>query len=116
MAAPDRSARPFVGRTAERGALGAQVAAARDGNGCVVLVAGDPGIGKTRLVEETTAGLPRTRVLWGRCHETEGAPAFWPWMQVLRAYVNAAPADVLRAQVGSVGAEVARIVPALRAR
>ena len=116
MAAPDRSARPFVGRTAEREAFGAQVAAARDGNGCVVLVAGDPGIGKTRLVEETTAGLPRTRVLWGRCHETEGAPAFWPWMQVLRTYVNAAPADLLRTQVGSVGAEVARIVPALRAR
>ena len=116
MAAPDRSARPFVGRTAERGTLAAHVEAARDGDGCVVLVAGDPGIGKTRLVEETTAGLPRTRVLWGRCHETEGAPAFWPWMQVLRAYVNAAPADVLRAQVGSVGAEVARIVPALRAR
>src|SRR5262245_61274981 len=53
----------------------------------VALVAGEPGIGKTRLLESfaehATAG--GTRVIWGRAWEAGGAPAFWPWIQVLRA-------------------------------
>jgi KaiC/GvpD/RAD55 family RecA-like ATPase len=48
----------------------------------VVLVAGEPGIGKTRLAEElaTQATARGALVLWGRCWEGEGAPAFWPWI------------------------------------
>ncbi|GAB2646486.1 ATP-binding protein [Kribbella swartbergensis] len=48
---------------------------------------GEAGIGKTRLAQEL-AGLALAEgasVAWGRCAETEGAPAYWPWRQVLRS-------------------------------
>src|SRR5262245_27412415 len=116
MAGVGPADRPFVGRAAERTAIAAHVEAAREGNGRLVLVSGEPGIGKTRLVEEATAAWPRSRVLWGRCHETEGAPAYWAWTQALRTYVGGTPPDRLRAELGDGGAEVARVVPTLRTR
>jgi tetratricopeptide (TPR) repeat protein len=109
------SLRPFVGRGAEHAAIVDLLAAARARRGGVVLVAGDAGIGKTRLVEEATTSLPPGRVHWGRCHETEGAPAYWPWTQALRSYVRSAPAERLRAEIGHAGPELARVVPAVRA-
>jgi DNA-binding CsgD family transcriptional regulator len=76
----------IVGRQRELDALGAWLLAARDGRGRLVLCAGEPGIGKTRLAQELAgATLARgTSVAWGRCLEAEGSPAFWPWRQVLR--------------------------------
>ena len=77
----------MVGRQRELDALRAWVGAARDGVGRLVLCAGEPGIGKTRLAQEL-AGVALaggTAVAWGRCVEAEGAPAFWPWRQVLRS-------------------------------
>src|SRR5262245_26892318 len=106
--------RVFVGRVAEREALAAHIAEARQGKGRVVLVGGEPGIGKTRLVEEAVAGIASGRVLWGRCQEIQGAPAFWPWIQALRAYVSATPPGRLRAELGDVGPELARLVPGIR--
>src|SRR5215468_2071669 len=107
---------PFVGRVGEREALAAHIAAAQQGRGCVILVSGEPGVGKTRLVEEAVARVAPGRVLWGRCQEIEGAPAFWPWIQVLRAYVRATPGDRLRAELGDDVAELARLVPGIRTR
>ena len=77
----------MVGRQRELDALRVWVGAARDGAGRLVLCAGEPGIGKTRLAQEL-AGVALaggTAVAWGRCVEAEGAPAFWPWRQVLRS-------------------------------
>src|SRR5215467_9642128 len=108
--------RPFVGRVAEQEALAAHVAAAQQGRGCVMLVSGEPGVGKTRLVEEAVAHVAPGRVLWGRCHEIEGAPAFWPWIQVLRAYVRATPGERLRHELGDDVATLARLMPAIRTR
>jgi DNA-binding SARP family transcriptional activator len=56
----------------------------------VVLVEGEPGIGKTRLVEEaaTAAGARGAAVLWGRAFEGGAAPAFWPWLPPLRSLVG----------------------------
>lgn len=72
----------FVGRPAELAALAAAWAAAGAGRGTAVVVTGEPGIGKTRLVEAfaTRAGAA---VRWGRCAEIGGAPPYWPWQQVL---------------------------------
>ena len=80
-------ARPFVGRTRELDELGAAFADASDGHGAVFLVCGEPGIGKSRLMEVLAAsaradGWP---VLVGRCWDGGGAPAYWPWVQVVRA-------------------------------
>jgi predicted ATPase len=77
----------IVGRERELAALRTWLEAARGGAGRLVLCAGEPGIGKTRLAQEL-AGVALagdTAVAWGRCAPTEGAPAYWPWRQVLRS-------------------------------
>src|SRR5918997_4912275 len=77
----------IVGRRRELDALRTWLEAARNGNGRLVLCAGEPGIGKTRLAQEF-AGIALaggTAVAWGRCVEAEGAPPFWLWRQVLRS-------------------------------
>jgi len=86
----------IVGRRSELGALRSWLDAARAGAGRLVLCSGEPGIGKTRLAQEL-AGLALaggTPVAWGRCVEADGAPAFWPWRQVLRT-LGVAPEAVL---------------------
>src|SRR4029450_7018666 len=62
------------------------------------------------------AGLPVERTLWGRCPEDEGVPAYWPWTQALRGYVERAQGSALRAALGPAASEIARLVPAPRAR
>src|SRR5262245_44969314 len=99
--------RPFVGRMSERQQLAEHLSAVRDGGGRVVLVSGEAGLGKTRLVEESLAVLPRERILWGRCHDIEGTPAFWPWSEALRRHVDAVPAAQLRREVRGTAARVA---------
>ncbi|MDQ4115618.1 MAG: AAA family ATPase, partial [Actinomycetota bacterium] len=77
---------PFVGRTPEIATLRSQLAEAQAGRGSLAVVGGDAGIGKTRLAEELAAyaGGREVRVVWGRAREDDGAPPFWPWVQVLR--------------------------------
>lgn len=78
---------PFVGRAAEASALRARIDELVSGGGGVALVAGEPGIGKTRLIEEVTRSIdgagPQSH--WGRCYDGDGAPALLPWIEVLRA-------------------------------
>jgi tetratricopeptide (TPR) repeat protein len=104
----------FVGRTFEVEALVARGDEARHGRGSVVLVGGEPGIGKTRLVEEFTDSAARSgmRVLWGSCWPGEGGPSFWPWIQVLRAYGRDPDARALLSGTPQAG-DVARLVPEL---
>ena len=75
-----------VGRARELAVLGAGLDAAAGGRGCLFLVAGEPGIGKTRLCDELARRAEERgfSVLWGRSWEAFGAPAYWPWIQVLR--------------------------------
>lgn len=77
----------LVGRACELELLEGRLDAARAGSGRLVLCAGEPGIGKTRLAQELAGrALARgTAVAWARCAEATGAPAFWPWRQVLRS-------------------------------
>ena len=74
---------PFVGRETQLGALKSAVDAAELGESVLVLVAGEPGIGKTRLVSELASRVS-ARTVWAACWEGEGAPAYWPWRQVVR--------------------------------
>jgi len=109
---------PFVGRESELAALTADLDTALDGRGGVVLLGGEAGIGKTRLVEELAAAAAGrgALVLWGRCWEGEGAPAFWPWVQVVRAYVQASDPAALREDMGAGASDIAQLVPAVRDR
>ena len=108
---------PFVGRVGELAALTADLDAAVGGRGGVVLVVGEPGIGKTRLAEELAARATERGavVLWGRCWEGAGAPSFWPWVQVVRGYVQVQAGDPasLRHDLGAGAADIAQLVPAV---
>jgi len=111
---------PFVGRAGELAALTTDLDAAVGGHGGVVLLAGEPGIGKTRLAEELAARamVRGAVVLWGRCWEGAGAPAFWPWVQVIRGYLQGQAEDLasLRHDLGAGAADIAQLVPAVRDR
>jgi AAA ATPase domain len=112
-------ARPkFFGRARELGELTAALAQAIAGRGQLVLVAGEPGIGKTRLVDELTAeaGVRDVPVLWGRSWEAGGAPGYFPWLAVLEGLARRLDDSALRDAVGPGAGALAAIVPELEAR
>ena len=86
------------------------------GRGRLFLVAGEPGIGKSRLAEElvTQARARGARILVGRCWEAGGAPAYWPWVQSLRGYIGERDSESLREQLGAGARDVAQFLPELR--
>ena len=89
----------LVGRVSQLAALDLALAEAAEGRGAMVLLSGEAGIGKTRLAEEaaTRAAAAGAAVAWGGIHEGDGAPAFWPWVQVLRTILTKSPtADLPR--------------------
>jgi hypothetical protein len=99
----------IVGRAVELEQLGDALTDARAGRGGVVLLVGEPGIGKSRLVEEV-ARLAQVEVVWGRAWEAGGAPPYWPWTQVLRAIGGAAKSghvERLRGEIGDAPAATA---------
>ena len=86
------------------------------GRGRLFLLVGEPGIGKSRLADEVMhqARVRGAQVLAGRCWEAGGAPAYWPWVQSLRLYIDQSETEALRSQLGAGAADVAQIVPDLR--
>ncbi len=105
----------FVGRARESEILRSAVTGLLAGRGGLVMLAGEPGIGKTRLAEESAnyAIAKGSRVIWGRCWEGGGAPAFWPWIQLIRESVHAF-SDSMLAEAGSGLSCIAQMVPELR--
>jgi class 3 adenylate cyclase len=109
---------PFVGRAGELARLDAALECAEAGEGAVVFVTGEPGIGKTRLVAEFVA-LARqrgARVLAGRCFEGEGARPYAPFAEALDSYVGDADRAELLADLGPYGSQLGVLAPRLRAR
>lgn len=104
---------PFLGREAECRALGRALEEALQGRTRLALVSGEAGIGKSRLVEDLRARAAAHGIATalGRCHDGGGAPAFWPWTQVLRGLARESRADVF----GGVADDVAHILPELAA-
>src|SRR5947207_2060356 len=106
----------FVGRHRELVELRTGLEDAGAGRGRFFLVVGEAGIGKTRLVEELAreAAARGHLVLWGRCWESEGAPPYWPWIQVIRAYLRTARSEGPPRVAGGAGAPyLAQLVPEL---
>jgi DNA-binding CsgD family transcriptional regulator/tetratricopeptide (TPR) repeat protein len=103
----------FVGCQREMGELKMALEEALSGHGQLVMLVGEPGIGKTRTAQELTAHAEAkgVRVLWGRCHEDQGAPPYWPWVQAIRAYVRERDPEQLLAQLGAGAAYISQIAP-----
>ncbi len=114
MAAPtDR----FVGRLRELETLREALDHSIAGRGRIVMLAGEPGIGKTRTAQELAvhAASHDATVLWGHCHEEAGAPPYWPWVQIIRGALRTACSGALLADVGTGAIDIADIVPEIRA-
>jgi predicted ATPase len=112
-------ARPaLVGRRRESDALWTRFEAATTGQTGVVLIAGEPGIGKTRLLDvfaarATSAGA---RVLRGGASEAVGMPPYLPFLEALGQHVRATPPNNLRSQIGDMAGILASILPELAAQ
>lgn len=106
---------PFVGREPELAFLRRSLAAAEEGRGGLMLVSGEPGIGKTRLVDTfaVQARAMGAQVLWSRCADDVSAPAYWPWSQLLRGLLAPLSMAELRMAVGPGAAHVLPLVPEL---
>jgi class 3 adenylate cyclase len=104
----------FVGRDAELSRLTGVWEATKEGQRQTVLVAGEPGIGKTRLAAELAQQVRADNgiVLFGRCDDELGV-AFQPFTEALRHYVITCTPETLRTHAGAGLAELSRLVPEL---
>ena len=107
----------FVGREAELAVLSARLEAAERGEGGVIGIGGEPGIGKSRLLAEfaQTARTAGWAVLLGRAYDSEGMPPYLPFVEVLRDYVPSASDGALALLVRE-APELAALIPALAER
>ncbi len=84
--ASSRDSPPFVGREVVLNRLREAWRDAREGHGGVCILTGEPGIGKTRAVEQLAgeAAAAGHSVAWGYCHPSDGTPPLWPFAQLVR--------------------------------
>jgi predicted ATPase/DNA-binding CsgD family transcriptional regulator len=113
MAAPSDT---FVGRLRELATLHDSFDHAVAGRGRMVMLAGEPGIGKTRTARELALHAEQhgATVLWGYCHEEAGAPPYWPWVQIFRGALRTIDPGALLKDVGAGASDIADIVPEIR--
>jgi DNA-binding CsgD family transcriptional regulator len=104
---------PFVGRQRELASLANRLDTARRGEAGVVLISGEPGIGKSRLLQEAAEQAEQEgwRVLLGRAYDSEGMPPYLPFIEALQDYVRLCPVEELQPQLGHGAAQVALILP-----
>jgi class 3 adenylate cyclase len=105
---------PLVGRGAELEELRRLWRDARGGRRAVAVIAGEPGIGKTRLAAELCRGAyaEGAAVLLGRCYEDSIVP-YQSFVEALRHHVSETPLDELRLQVGPYRPVLGRLIPEL---
>jgi tetratricopeptide (TPR) repeat protein len=114
----DVARQPFVGRQEATDALRGHWDLAREGRRQLVLVGGEPGIGKTRLVSELCRAVHEedgATVLFGRCYEESLVP-YQPFIGALRPYVTACPPEELRTRVTESGVEITTLLPEVAER
>jgi len=107
----------FVGRQVELSALTDTFDIAVVGKGSLVMVAGEPGIGKTALCEQLSTYVISKggKTLWGHCYE-EGSLSlpYLAFIEAIRSYILDRETDDLKKDLGSGASDVARIVPEIR--
>jgi DNA-binding transcriptional regulator YiaG/tetratricopeptide (TPR) repeat protein len=109
---------PLIGRERELATLCASLADPARSESGIVLVAGEPGIGKTRLLAEVAerAGATSWTTLYGRAYHLAGAPPYLPFIELLRAHMRVTSNQDLRAQFGDSATDVAVLLPELHDR
>jgi DNA-binding SARP family transcriptional activator len=107
---------PLVGRRAEMERLQRRWKQASQGQGGLVLVTGEPGIGKTRLTEEIAGLVERSggTVFWGHCFEGDWTPPYGAFAEVVEAMLASGDLEGLRADIDGPGPTLTQIVPGLR--
>lgn len=107
---------PLIGRNPERDSLLEALNAAAAHHGSVVMVGGEPGVGKTHLTKVLMADAAKRGYfgIRGQCREMEGSPPYGPFLDMMEHCARVLPHNVLREWLGDSAAEIARIVPALR--
>jgi class 3 adenylate cyclase/tetratricopeptide (TPR) repeat protein len=106
----------FVGRDRELDVLRAAWSRAKRGERAAVLLAGEPGIGKTRLAAELAGEVRASggRVLFGWCDDELGVP-YQPFVESLRQFVAHVPPHALPRELGRYAGDLARLVPEIDA-
>src|SRR3954469_11573669 len=108
---------PFVGRTAELETLRTLMPRAAGEGRRIVLLGGEPGSGKSRLVREfaSEAAGDGVLVLYGACDAVVATP-YGPFVEALDQLARTADPDELRTALGATGGELTRLLPDLPAR
>ena len=104
---------PLVGRDHEHAGLVRALDRAVAGRGSLVLISGEPGVGKTRLTQEILAEADVRACLGGtgHCREGEGAAPYAPFADVLEDFADAVPRSRLRDALGDSAPEIAQLMP-----
>ena len=107
---------PYVGHESERAEARRVLDQAVAGQGGILLLGGEPGVGKTRFAEEVLleARQRGCLALIGRCYEMEGTPPFIPWVEIVERSARIVPQAAFREALGDAAPEVAKIVPELQ--
>ncbi|MGY1695448.1 BTAD domain-containing putative transcriptional regulator [Geodermatophilus sp. SYSU D00814] len=105
----------LAGRQPQLRVIDRALAGTSASRGRVILVTGEPGIGKTRLAEEAArrARASGITVSWGRSDQEAGTLAFWLWTQLIRELLSAVTVDSAAAALGPHAAELSPILPEL---
>ena len=115
---PPHERTPYVGRAAQLSRLLAALERAQAGTGSLILVGGEAGVGKTRLLEEVGEQARRqgVRVLVGRSPDRAGAVPYLPWIEQIEQSAREVSPELLREALGESAPQIAKLMPELRGR
>jgi predicted ATPase len=86
----------------------------QQGQGQIVFISGEVGIGKTRVAQELISCLDEATVLLGNCLSLEGSPAYQPFLSAISTYLNNVPAETVGHELGQVWREITALVPEVK--
>ena len=109
---------PLVGRTRELAILLNQFEARLSSGLKIILLPGEPGIGKTRLLDELATHTKEAgaTVLVGGASQDEGMPPYLPFLETLGGYIETCPLPALETQTAYLAPTLVTILPELAAR
>ncbi len=112
---PLQQQRPLVGREEPLQDLLRAWEAAHNEQGQLLFIAGETGIGKTRLAQELAVRVQAGTLLVGNCHALEGSLAYQPFIEALRTYFATESPEIADSEVGRLLSDVARLIPEIHA-